>query len=68
MKQVMINGHWESPPPHIDLADWLNEIIAVELDMELLIPKRYILRFELIRAVRESSKHKAKSMKVVRSL
>lgn len=68
MKQVLINDSWVSPPRDANIEEWLNEIIYVELNMELLIPKRYIRRFEMIRAIRESSRHKAKPVKIVRSL
>lgn len=68
MRQVLINGNWESPPLNANIVEWLNEIISVELDMESLIPRRYIPRFELIRAMRKSSRHKAKPVKIVRSL
>lgn len=68
MRQVLINNSWESPPPDINIEKWLNEVIAVELNIELLTPKRYIPRFELIRAIRESPRHKAIPVKIVRSL
>lgn len=67
MKQVLINGNWEIIPASANIEEWLNEIISVELDMELLIPQRYIHRFERVQAVRESPKHKAKSIRIVRS-
>lgn len=67
MKQVLISGIWEAVPPNANV-EWLNEIISVELDMELLIPRRYIHRFEMIQAVRESRRHKAKPVKIIRSL
>ena len=68
MRQVLINGSWESPPSGINTESWITEVIAIELDIELLIPKRYIQRFELISAIRESPRHKAIPVKVVRSL
>lgn len=68
MKQVLINGIWEAVPPNANVEEWLNEIISVDVDMELLIPRRYVPRFERIQAVRESRRHKAKPVKIIRSL
>lgn len=68
MKQVLINGIWEAVPPNVNVEEWLNEIISVDVDMELLIPRRYIYRFEMIQAVRESRRHKAKPVEIIRSL
>jgi hypothetical protein len=68
MRQVLINGRWESPPPGVDIQEWVYEIIAVELDMVSLMPKRWVQRFELIRAVRKSPRHKAVPVRVVRNI
>ena len=65
MRQVLINGCWESPPSGTDIHDWLYEIIAVEID-ELLCITRYIPRFESIQAVRKSPRSKAVPVKIVR--
>lgn len=67
MKQVLINGRWESPPD-ADVESWLNEQIAVDLDVAKLMPKRWVPRFELIRAVRKSPRHKAVPVRVVRNI
>lgn len=66
MKQVLISGIWEAVPQNTE--EWLNEIISVELDMELLIPRRYIHRFEMIQAMRESRRHKVKPVKIIKSM
>lgn len=66
MKQVLIDGNWVTPPDN-GLDKWLEEIIAVELDGCLCI-KRMIPRFELIRAVRKSSRSKVVPVRIVRSL
>lgn len=66
MRQVLIKGRWESPPSNVE--DWLNEQVAIELDLVNLMPKRWVPRFELIRAVRESPRHKAVPIKIVRSI
>lgn len=68
MRQVLISGKWESPPLGVDIEYWINEKIAVELDTYTLLPKRYIPRFELIRAIRESPRHKAVPVKIERYL
>lgn len=68
MRQVLINNSWESPPSGDNIESWLTEVVAVELNMVLLIPKRYIPRFELIIAIRESPRHKVIPVKVFRSL
>lgn len=66
MKQVLINGYWVTPPDN-GLDKWLEEIIAVELDGYLCI-KRMVPRFELIRAVRKSSRSKVIPVRIVRSM
>lgn len=67
MRQVLIDGIWLSPPTGINIGEWLNEVISVELDGELM-PKRWIRRFELIRAIRKSPRHKPETVKIVKSL
>lgn len=67
MRQVLINGSWVSPPVGISIKEWLHEMISVELDDQLMV-KRWVPRFELIRAIRKSPKHKTEIVKIVRSL
>lgn len=67
-RQVLIEDCWESPPDGVNVIDWLNEPIRIEININDLTLKRYILRFELIRAVRKSPRHKAEPVTVVRSI
>lgn len=67
MRQVLINGCWESPPSGANIKEWLNEKISVEID-ELLCITRHIARHELIRAIRRSTRCKPVPVKIVRSL
>lgn len=65
MRQVLINGSWESPPSNVDIYEWLTERVAVEID-ELLCITRYVQRFEIIRAIRKSSRSKTIPVSIVR--
>lgn len=66
MRQVLINGSWESPPANVDIHEWLTERIAIEID-ELLCITRYVHRYELIRAIRKSSKSKSIPVSIVKN-
>lgn len=64
MKQVMINGEWQSPPTNVPVADWLNEPVAVKICPETLTITGYTFRWQLITALRKSPRHKAQRIKV----
>ena len=63
MKQLLIKNEWVTPPKE-NLKEWLMECIGVELDFDLLIPKRYIHRYELVQACRISPRHKPENIRI----
>lgn len=64
MKQLLINDEWITPPSE-DLDNWLRECIAVELNFNTLMVQRYISRYQLVRAMRKSPRHKAEIIRII---
>lgn len=63
-KQVLIGGKWTSPPPNMDIMDWLNEPVALKICFETLAVTGYTLRWQTITAIRDSPHEKPQKVKI----
>jgi len=62
--QIEINGQWLTPPQGVAISSWLNEPVAVVLDVPTLSFVRYVRRFERVTAVRQSPRHKRQPVQI----